>query len=134
MAELRGETVMEEPDTIITMRASALFRGLHPRREPAARCVQGDLERCNEAELTDLADDLRDRYGVLPEPAANLLEIMGVKLIAKLARVARIDAGREVAAITFAENSGISADRVMTLLKRHKGRSNSCRNIRSRSR
>ncbi len=47
---------------------------------------------------------------------------MGVKLIAKQARVARIDAGRELVTITFAENAGISPDRVMTLLKRNKGR------------
>ncbi len=75
-----------------------------------------------ELELKDLADDLRDRYGELPEPAANLLEIMGVKLVAKRARVARIDAGREVVNITFAENAGISPDRVMMLLKKNKGR------------
>ncbi len=76
----------------------------------------------DEAELRDLADELRDRYGELPEPAANLLEIMSIKLIAKKAGVARIDAGKEVVNITFAENAGISPDRVMTLIKRNKGR------------
>ena len=123
MAELRGEVVSEEPDTIITMRASAFIPEDYIRDVSLRLAAYKEISSVtNEAELKDLADDLRDRYGVLPEPAANLLEIMGVKLIAKQARVARIDAGRELVTITFAENAGISPDRVMTLLKRHKGK------------
>jgi transcription-repair coupling factor (superfamily II helicase) len=123
MAELRGEVVSEEPDTIITMRASAFIPENYIRDVSLRLAAYKEISSvANEAELKDLADDLRDRYGVLPEPAANLLEIMGVKLIAKQARVARIDAGRELVTITFAENAGISPDRVMILLKRHKGK------------
>jgi len=123
MAELRGETVSEEPDTIITMRASAFIPEDYIRDVSLRLAAYKEISSVtNDAELKDLADDLRDRYGVLPEPAANLLEIMGVKLIAKQARVARIDAGRELVTITFAENAGISPDRVMILLKRHKGK------------
>ena len=123
MAELRGEVVSEEPDTIISMRASAFIPEDYIRDVSLRLAAYKEISSVtSEAELKDLADDLRDRYGVLPEPAANLLEIMGVKLIAKQARVARIDAGRELVTITFAENAGISPDRVMTLLKRHKGK------------
>ncbi len=123
MAELSGETVSEEPDTIISMRASAFIPEDYIRDVSLRLAAYKELSSvADEAELMDLADDLRDRYGILPEPAANLLEIMGVKLVAKQARAARIDAGREVVTITFAENSGISPDRVMMLLKRHKGK------------
>ena len=123
MAELRGEAVSEEPDTIITMRASAFIPEDYIRDVSLRLAAYKEISSVtNEAELRDLAEDLRDRYGVLPEPAANLLEIMGVKLIAKQARAARIDAGKELVTITFAENAGISPDRVVTLLKRNKGR------------
>jgi transcription-repair coupling factor (superfamily II helicase) len=123
MAELRGEVVLEEPDTIITMRASAFIPEDYIRDVSLRLAAYKEISSMtNEAELKGLADDLRDRYGILPEPAANLLEIMGIKLVAKQARVARIDAGREFVTISFAENAGISPDRVMTLLKRHKGR------------
>lgn len=47
---------------------------------------------------------------------------MGVKLVARRARVARIDAGRGFVNITFAENASISPDRVMVLIKKSKGR------------
>jgi transcription-repair coupling factor (superfamily II helicase) len=75
----------------------------------------------DEAELRDIKDELRDRYGVLPEPAENLFEIMSVKLIAKKASVARIDAGKDIVKIIFTEQANISPDRVMVLIKKNKG-------------
>jgi transcription-repair coupling factor (superfamily II helicase) len=47
---------------------------------------------------------------------------MGVKLIAKKANVARIDAGKEIVNITFGENASISPDRVLAIIKKNKGR------------
>jgi transcription-repair coupling factor (superfamily II helicase) len=73
-------------------------------------------------DLGSIQEELRDRYGELPEPVANLFVIMGVKLIAKKANVARIDAGKEIVNITFVENANISPDRVLVLLKKNKGR------------
>jgi transcription-repair coupling factor (superfamily II helicase) len=123
MAEMRGEAVSEEPDTIITMRASAFIPADYIRDVSLRLAAYKEISSVsNEADLRDLADDLRDRYGILPEPTANLLEIMSVKLVAKQARVARIDAGKELVAITFAGNAGIAPDRVMTLLRKNKGR------------
>jgi transcription-repair coupling factor (superfamily II helicase) len=123
MSELRGEKVTEEPDTLITMRASAFIPEDYISDVSLRLAAYKEISSMTvETELKDLADDLRDRYGELPEPAANLLEIMSIKLIAKKAGVARIDAGKEIVNITFAENAGISPDRVMTILKRNKGR------------
>ena len=47
---------------------------------------------------------------------------MSVKLIAQKAMVARIDAGKDVVNITFAEGAGISPERVMILLKKNGGK------------
>jgi len=123
MTELRGEKVMEETDTLITMRASAFIPEDYISDVSLRLAAYKEISSMtDEMELKDLADELCDRYGELPEPAANLLEIMSIKLIAKKAGVARIDAGKEIVNITFAENAGISPDRVMTILKRNKGR------------
>ncbi len=122
MAELRGEEISAEPDTLINLRASAFipedYIGDVSLRLAAYKEISSAAD---EAQLHDIADELRDRYGVPPEPVTNLLEIMTVKLIAKKARVARIDAGRESLTITFAENAVISPERVMMLLKKNKG-------------
>jgi transcription-repair coupling factor (superfamily II helicase) len=123
MTELRGEKVTEETDTLITMRASAFIPEDYIGDVSLRLAAYKEISSMTvETELKDLADELRDRYGELPEPAANLLEIMSIKLIAKKAGVARIDAGKEIVNITFAENAGISPDRVMMILKRSKGR------------
>ncbi len=122
MAELRGEEISAEPDTIITMRASAFIPEDYIRDVSLRLAAYKEISSASdEVQLRDIADELRDRYGELPEPASNLFEIMGVKLIAKKAGVLRIDAGRDVAKITFAEQANIPPDRVMVLLKKNKG-------------
>jgi transcription-repair coupling factor (superfamily II helicase) len=121
MAELRGEEPSREIDTIINLRASAFipedYIGDVSLRLAAYKEISSAAD---EAQLHDFADELRDRYGELPGPAANLFEIMSVKLIAKKAMVARIDAGKDVVNITFAEGADISPERVMIVLKKNK--------------
>jgi transcription-repair coupling factor (superfamily II helicase) len=122
MAELRGEDIAREPDTIINMPASAFIPEDYIRDMSLRLAAYKEISSTgDEAELRDLANSLRDRYGPLPEPVSNLLEIMSIKLIAGKARVLRIDAGKASLTITFAENAAISPDRVMVLLKKSKG-------------
>jgi transcription-repair coupling factor (superfamily II helicase) len=47
---------------------------------------------------------------------------MGVKIASQRARVSRVDAGTNAVTITFAEDARIAPDKVMTLVKRSKGR------------
>jgi transcription-repair coupling factor (superfamily II helicase) len=123
MAEMRGEEIAREPDTLITVRASAFIPEHYINdvslRLAAYKEISG---AATDEDLASIREDLRDRYGALPEPVENLLAIMGVKLIAKKANVARIDASKEFVNITFVENANISPDRVLALLKKNKGR------------
>ncbi len=123
MAELRGEELSREIDTQINLRASAFIPEDYINDVSLRLAAYKEISSVeNEAQLRDLADELRDRYGELPEPAANLLEIMSVKLIAQKAMVARIDAGKDAVTITFAEGSGVSPERVMIMLKKSQGK------------
>jgi transcription-repair coupling factor (superfamily II helicase) len=123
MAELRGEEISREPDTLINLRASAFIPEDYINDVSLRLAAYKEISSAaDEAQLRDLIDELRDRYGELPEPAANLFEIMSVKFIAKKAMVARIDAGKDVVNITFAAGAGIAPERVMILLKKNKGK------------
>jgi len=123
MAELRGEEISVEPDTLINMRASAFIPETYINDVSLRLAAYKEISSAgDEAQLRDIADELRDRYGETSEPVANLFEIMSIKLIAKKARVARIDAGKNLVNITFAEGANISPERVMILLKKSKGR------------
>ncbi|HYA88302.1 MAG TPA: transcription-repair coupling factor [Nitrospirota bacterium] len=122
MAELRGEEMATEPDTIITMRASAFIPDDYITDVSLRLAAYKEISSAtDEVQLHDIMNELRDRYGVLPGPVANLFEIMSVKLVAKKAGVARIDAGKDMAKITFTEQANISPDRVMVLIKKNKG-------------
>ena len=123
MAELRGEELSPEPDTQINLRASAFIPDTYIQdaglRLAAYKEISGITD---EEELVRIAADLRDRYGELPETAANLMEIMGVKAVAKRSMVSRIDSGTSSVSITFAENAQVPPDKVMAFLKKNKGR------------
>jgi transcription-repair coupling factor (superfamily II helicase) len=123
MAELKGEEIKQGTDTLINMRASAFLPEDYINDVSLRLAAYKELSSvADEARLRDLVDELRDRYGNLPEPAANLVEIMSVKLIAQKARVARIDAGKNAVNITFSPEAKISPDRVMIQIKKNKGR------------
>jgi transcription-repair coupling factor (superfamily II helicase) len=123
MAELRGEESLRETDTLINMRASAFIPEDYINDVSLRLAAYKEISNAgDEMQLRDIGDELRDRYGELPEPVRNLLEIMSVKLIAKKAMVARIDGGRNVVNITFAESANISPERIMLLLKKNKGK------------
>jgi transcription-repair coupling factor (superfamily II helicase) len=122
VAELRGEAMAPEADTQINLRASAFIPEDYIQdmslRLAAYKEISGVAD---EDGLVQIAADLQDRYGTLPEPAANLLEIMGVKIAAQRFRVNRVDGGMNAVTITFSEDARIAPDKVMALVKRSKG-------------
>jgi transcription-repair coupling factor (superfamily II helicase) len=60
------------------------------------------------AELDALGEELEDRFGALPEEAQALLSVSHIRQLARLAAVARIDAGP--AAIALTPRAGFSGD------------------------
>ncbi len=123
MAELRGEEAVKETDTLINLRASAFIPEDYINDMGLRLAAYKDISSAgSEDEIAAIAGDLRDRYGEMPEPAVNLLEIMKIKIIAKRANVARIDSGKDVVNIVFAEGAVVSPDKVMALLKKNKGK------------
>ncbi len=123
MAELRGEELAQETDTQINLRASAFIPENYINDVSLRLAAYKEISSVgDELQLRDLAEELRDRYGELPEPAANLIEVMSVKVVARKAGVGRIDAGTDKVNITFAEGASVSPDRVMVMIKKSKGR------------
>jgi transcription-repair coupling factor (superfamily II helicase) len=123
VSELRGEKTEVEPDTVMNMRASAFIPEDYIRDMSLRLAAYKELASVvEEAELAAIQEGLQDRYGRLPDPVVNLIEIMGVKCVAKRSGVARIDANAEQVNITFAEHARIAPEKVMSLLKKNKGK------------
>lgn len=123
LSELRGEKPEKRPDTQINMRVSAFIpenyiEDMHLRLS-AYKEISSAL---GDGEVDGVRDDLIDRYGPLPEPLFNLLEIMRIKIMAHRSRVTRIDAGTTAVSITFDEDAPLSREKILSLLRRNQGR------------
>jgi transcription-repair coupling factor (superfamily II helicase) len=73
-------------------------------------------------ELADLRAELTDRFGPLPEPASQLLDIVRIRIAARALGVERIEAGEGKAVITFAPSTSIEPARLVAALQAARGR------------
>ena len=63
--------------------------------------LYGRLSRMSEAHALDMFEaELEDRFGALPDEARNLLAVARVRILARAAHIARIDAGPSAIAFT----------------------------------
>jgi transcription-repair coupling factor (superfamily II helicase) len=73
------------------------------------------------AEREDLARELRDRFGPLPEPIEHLLKVLTLKAAARALRIREIDARRDVIQIAFGPAPPVPPERVIGLLQAMEG-------------
>ncbi|HSE84385.1 MAG TPA: TRCF domain-containing protein, partial [Thermodesulfobacteriota bacterium] len=59
----------------------------------------------SEKELREITDEMRDRFGEMPESALNLLRVVELKLLMKNLLVEKLDIGDSQATATFLRNS-----------------------------
>ncbi len=79
-----------------------------------ARLVHGD-------EIEAFAAELIDRFGALPAEVENLLQVMTIKRLCKLAAVEKIDAGPKGAVVAFHANRPADADRLIAFIQKSGG-------------
>jgi len=107
--QLRGEIVEEAPDPSIDLRVDAYIpefyipdqaqRLIAYRKASAARTLE---------EVEEVAGELRDRYGELPEPVRNLLEIVRLKALARRAGVASVAREGDHLVLRFSTSPSLS--------------------------
>jgi len=85
----------------------------------------GLYRRMNEIEdkagVQAFAAELIDRFGKLPEPTKNLIDVIGIKLDCRAARIARLDVGPKGALVTFAESGFPNIPGLLAYVERLKG-------------
>ena len=69
------------------------------------------------SELTDIKEEMIDRFGVLPEAIHNLFNIAKLKQKACLLGIRKIDLGKKGGRIFFRENSNVNAARIMKFIE-----------------
>jgi transcription-repair coupling factor (superfamily II helicase) len=100
----KGETVVEklEPEIHVPMSVH-IPEGYVPALEQRL-AIYRRLARMTELkEISDMKEELTDRYGPLPEPARNLLLKIMLRIISMKAGVKRLDLADERMVLTFSE-------------------------------
>ncbi len=86
--ELRGQLVEDAPETTIDLGVDAYLPESYVSDEGQRMAAYRKLATMRTIDETDaVAQELADRYGTLPEPAANLLEVARIRALARSAGV-----------------------------------------------
>jgi transcription-repair coupling factor (superfamily II helicase) len=76
----------------------------------------------SDEEVADLGAELADRFGPLPPPAEQLLDIVRIRVAARALHVERIEAGDGRALVTFAPSTSLEPERLVGAIQRSRGR------------
>jgi len=72
-------------------------------------------------ELSDMREELTDRFGKVPEEVENLLKTVAIKQICQLAGIERVDAGARGVLISFHNNTFKNVDGLMKFISSQMG-------------
>jgi transcription-repair coupling factor (superfamily II helicase) len=121
--ELKGEEVVEEIEPEIDLPVPAMIpadyvedinqRLVFYRRLSSAR---------SEDEVEEIGEELRDRFGLVPEVLGNLFQIMALKLLLKRAGIQRMAAEKRQVVLTFAPGKGVDPQRLVDVVARGNGK------------
>ncbi len=120
ISELKGVKVEEEFEPRIKLAIPAFLSESYIPSDSERLGWYKRLAMANDkAVLNALREELMDRYGKLPQEALTLLEVVKIKFWLKTLRIPEIEADETKALITFAPDSKIDFDRLISLAQNH---------------
>jgi transcription-repair coupling factor (superfamily II helicase) len=90
-----------------------------PQRYIAYRKIAGLADA---DQLTDLKEELQDRYGTLTEETLNLFDIMALKIKMKDILVTKLEQGRDMLVFSFHEKTPVGPEKILLLMEKTKNR------------
>jgi transcription-repair coupling factor (superfamily II helicase) len=70
-----------------------------------------------ESDLKDMEDELKDRFGAIPQPLSNLLEIISLKCVLSRAKIKKIEYADRHLILHVTEKTPIDMKRLLSLVK-----------------
>jgi len=121
--ELRGQMVEEAPDATIDLGVDAYLPEAYIPDEGQRMAMYRKMAAVRTPdEAGAVADEIADRYGPPPSPAANLLQIVRLRALAREAGVAAIAREQDRIAIRSAAGWALPRDDEAALLGQFRGR------------
>jgi transcription-repair coupling factor (superfamily II helicase) len=120
--ELKGETVQEVPDTALNLGLNIRIPNEYiPEENQRLRIYKRTAAVEDEKQLSDVAAELRDRYGELPPEVQHLLQYAHLRLECQRLGVAAIERKRDQVSVKFSPTAEADPQKIMQLVARHKG-------------
>jgi transcription-repair coupling factor (superfamily II helicase) len=76
----------------------------------------------SDAEVADLRAELADRFGPLPPPADQLLDIVRIRVAARAVGIEKVEAGEGKALVTFSPVTKLDPEHLVRIIQRSRGR------------
>ncbi|RNC28687.1 MAG: Transcription-repair-coupling factor [Candidatus Dichloromethanomonas elyunquensis] len=112
--ELRGETVEEIADPSIDIQVKALLPDEYVvDKQTKTMLYQRMAAINNEEELSEILDELVDRFGTPPEEVENLVQNIRIKIRAKELKVEQIVQCKQNILLRFASDPGFTGEQLM---------------------
>jgi len=118
VAELKGSTTSRSIDPELHLPFSAFLpQDYIPEPNQRLLLYRRLSGAEDEVEVQDLIAEMIDRFGPLPQEAANLAEAIRLKLVLRRAGIKRLDAAEGQAALTFAPEPPLAPERLVSLVR-----------------
>jgi transcription-repair coupling factor (superfamily II helicase) len=112
--ELRGENVKEVIEPSIELQVDAFLPDSYVAdKQTKASLYQRLAMVQNEEQLSEMVDELVDRFGTPPREVEHLIEILRIKLVASILKIEQIQQIKQYVSIRFFEDIGLTGERLM---------------------
>jgi transcription-repair coupling factor (superfamily II helicase) len=122
MDELRGKPVESQIDPEIRLPVAARLPEDYVADVNQRLVLYKRLAACrDDAEVDRIRDELLDRFGVMPDVAENLIEVIRIKILARRIGVSAIDQQKGEIVLTAGTATRVDPKRLLNLLTQAKG-------------
>jgi transcription-repair coupling factor (superfamily II helicase) len=120
--ELKGEPMQETLDTALNLGLNIRIPNDYIAEEnQRLRIYKRTAAVEDEKQLSDVASELRDRYGEPPAAVRHLLQYAHLRLECQRLGVASIERKRDQVSVKFTQTAEADPQKIMQLVARHKG-------------
>lgn len=114
--EIKGEKVEEKIEPSIELQVDAFLPDDYiADRQVKASLYQRLVMISGEEGLSDMVDELIDRFGTPPREVENLLKIIRIKWIAAALKIEQIQQDKQQIILRFATDPGLTGEKLMTV-------------------
>jgi transcription-repair coupling factor (superfamily II helicase) len=119
---LKGEPAGTTVDPVITVGVEALLPDAYvPEVNQRLAIYQRLTDLDGDGAIVEMRAELADRFGPPPPPVEALLDVVGLRALARRLHAERVEAGGGRALVTFAPSTPVTPERILAVIGRTGG-------------